>query len=207
MLGSSAEESTQETARWSPASSAACCKAFTTLTYASGLPMYFPTRAILTSCWQASALSAITCQSPSRQLPALGDTASVAKDRVGAILQQGPCWAAKPKRSQMTRPVCCSSRSRGTRYKFETSCNEMTHSEGTWQKSESFFCTAASTGFSERHMSKSGLRPASRRSFTECWHGFVFCSPVAPTSGSMPKWIIMKFPRPTRKLSCWSASK
>mmetsp|Transcript_29960 Transcript_29960/g.67993 ORF Transcript_29960/g.67993 Transcript_29960/m.67993 type:complete len:248 (+) Transcript_29960:778-1521(+) len=210
MLGSSDEESTQEIERRTPTSRAACWSAFTTLTYASGLPVYLPTTAMETSSLHASNLSAITCQSPSRLLPALGDIAVAPSGTVGATTPHGPSLHpgfSKPSRSQISRPTSCSARSSGTRYKFDTSCRDITHSGGTWQNKESFWRTAASTGFSERHMRMSGMRPASRSSLTECWQGFVFCSPVAPMTGSIPKWIMRKLSLPARKLSCCNASR
>mmetsp|Transcript_68143 Transcript_68143/g.109798 ORF Transcript_68143/g.109798 Transcript_68143/m.109798 type:complete len:229 (-) Transcript_68143:664-1350(-) len=196
VLGSRDEESTQDRARRRPTSRAACCSALTTLVYASGLPTYLPTKAMDTSCVQLSTRSAMTCQSSRRFSPV--NKAQGPRGTVGAT------WSSWSRLSfmQIRRPTSCSASRRGTLYKLETSCIEMTQSGATWQNKESFLRVSASTIFSDRHIKMSGLSPASRSSFTECWQGLVFCSPVAPITGNMPRCTIRKFSAPTLNSNC-----
>gem|GEM_PF-5317520 len=58
-----------------------------------------------------------------------------------------------------------------------TSGFEKTASVGTSQNRAIFSFVSGSSRSSERPTRMSGWSPIERSSFTECWVGFVFCSP------------------------------
>ena len=45
------------------------------------------------------------------------------------------------------------------------------------------------SGSSLRHTMRSGWMPRLRSSVTECWVGFVFCSPDGPMNGTRVTWM------------------
>ncbi len=77
-----------------------------------------------------------------------------------------------------------------------------TASIGTSHNSEIFSLRFRLSGRSERHTMTSGCRPRDRSSFTECWVGFVFSSPVGPMNGTSETWTNAQWSRPT-SLRSW----
>ena len=83
----------------------------------------------------------------------------------------------------------------------------MTQSGSTLQKAASFCRMPSSSGSSHRAMMTSGMMPMLCSSRTECWAGFVLCSPEHLSQGTSTTWRNMQFSRPFSRLIWRSASK
>ena len=72
---------------------------------------------------------------------------------------------------------------------FGVSMAETMPSSGTSQSLEIFSFSRVEIGRSERQTMASGWMPRDRNSVTECWVGFVFCSPDGPMNGTSVTWM------------------
>ena len=83
---------------------------------------------------------------------------------------------------------------------LETSCTDNILEGATWQKVLILALVPSSIRSVERQTITSGDRPRDRSSLTECWVGFVFCSPPAPpTTGRRDTCTNKTFSRPTER--------
>ena len=76
----------------------------------------------------------------------------------------------------------------------------ITHSGATLQKAASFCKMPSSSGSSQRAMITSGIMPMLCSSCTECWAGFVLCSPEHFKYGTSTTCKNMQFSRPASRL-------
>ena len=112
-----------------------------------------------------------------------------------------------PSLRQATRHSPSRSSSSGTSYRVEAVTLGMTQSSSTLQNRAIFRRMSPVMGLSVRHTRMSGWMPMLSSSFTECWVGLLFSSPLPGMDTISGTWMYSTFSLPFSAATCRMASR